>query len=217
MKLKFSVALLSSVLVAVSYAADAVEHSSAELAVTAQHGISEKVVPDSFEGAAEYRSRKAALESQLQSMAGKKLKEFTPEVFATMLEDGIQIAQLGLNIFDRLPEIAGQINQRLVKLESRVQSKNALIPWRELVALMHEIKGYPKGYWDEFKFDMDFVLRSVELQPQVVAAHGYTLSQNEHWSEVSSRAGHVALPFELMTKYEELQYCIGESINQSIG
>lgn len=199
MRLKFSALLLSSILASVSYGAEINEAAGVE---TVQHVISQKVVPDGFEGTGEYRSRRAALESRLHSFQGQKLKVFTPEIFAEMLEEGVQITELGLHIFEKLPTIAGQINERLASLESRIKSKNALITWRELAALMQEIKGFPEYYWNEFKFDMGHALRSSELQPQVVAAHENTLSQSERWIKVNSRASNLDFPYNLTTEYE---------------
>lgn len=186
MKLKLSVVLLSSVLASVSFASDIAVTGGAisEQAASTQMEVFSKVVSDSFEGAGEYRARRAALESRLQSFQGQKLKVFTPEIFAGMLEEGIRIAELGLQIFKKLPTIAGQINERLTNLESRIKSKNALISWRELVSLGGELDSYPVNYWNEFKFDMSFALRSGELQSQVVAAHEYTLTNNERWRGV---------------------------------
>jgi len=131
-----------------------------------------KTIPDSFEGAGEYRSRRAALECRLQSMQGKKLKEFTPpEVFAKMLAEGVSVAELGMDIFGRLPAIAAKINQQLSELGTKIASKNAAVPWRELLLLIQEVDMCRKPYWNEFKFDMDDIFRGVELQPQVVLAH----------------------------------------------
>ncbi len=218
MKLKFTAVLLSSVLASFSFASDVAEPSGsiAGKTASAHMEVFSKVVPYSFESAGEYRLRRAKLESQLATMKGQKLKVFTPEIFSGMLEEGIQIAQLGLQIFEKLPTIAGQINERLANLESRIQSKNALISWRELVSLRRELESYPENYWNEFKFDIEHALRSSELQPQVVAAHRYTLSQSERWTEVNSRVINIALPFYLMTEYESLIYRLGKSIDQLV-
>ncbi|QOL19647.1 hypothetical protein [Candidatus Bodocaedibacter vickermanii] len=213
MRLKFTAILLSSVLAFVSYGAEINEAAGVE---TVQYAVHQKVVPDSFEGTAEYRSRRAVLESRLHSFQGKKLKVFTPEIFAEMLEEGVQIAELGLHIFEKLPTIAGQINQRLTSLESRVKAKNALISWRELAALMQEIKGFPEHYWNEFKFDMGHALRNCELQSQVVAAHGYTLNQSERWTEVNSRASNLDFSYNLTTEYAWVQHSLVQSIDQLV-
>ena len=88
MTLKITTVLLSSVLASASYASEGVERSPTEIAVP-QQGVIQKAVPDNFEGAGEYRTRRASLESQLKSMEGKKLKEFTPEIFANLCAVGV--------------------------------------------------------------------------------------------------------------------------------
>ena len=178
--------LLSSVLASFSFASDVAEPSGsiAGKTASAHFEVFSKVVPDSFEGAGEYRLRRAELESQLATMKGQKLKVFTPEIFAGMLEEGIRIAQLGLQIFEKLPTIAGQINEHLLNLESRIQSKNALISWWELVSLRRELDSYPENYWNEFKFDIHTVLQGADLLRQVFVAHEYTLRNSDSWRGV---------------------------------
>jgi hypothetical protein len=92
MTLKITALLLSSVLASASYASEGVERSPTEIAVP-QQGVIQKAVPDNFERAGEYRTRRASLESQLKSMEGKKLKEFTPEIFADMLTEAVGVAR----------------------------------------------------------------------------------------------------------------------------
>ena len=217
MRLKFTAILLSSVLVSVSYGAEINEAAGVE---TVQHVISQKVVPDSFEGVGEYcfksiaefRSRRAAVESKLHSFQGQGLEVFTPEIFAEVLEEGIQIAELGLYIFEKLPTVQGHINERLTSLESRMKSENDLISWRELAALIREIKGYPDVYWDEFKLDIEQALRSSKLQPQVFAAHAYTLNQSERWVDVNNKVMNIDFRLDLKTEYGHLIYRINESM-----
>jgi predicted component of type VI protein secretion system len=187
MKIKFTDLLLSSVLASTSYASsDLKESAGAKVEQSAGKVVRvfPKTIPDTFEGVGDYRACRSDLESLLQSFQGQKLKVFAPEVFAGMIDEGVQIAELGLQIFERLPTIARQVNERLADFESRIKSKNALISWGELADLVQESKEYPQNYWDEFKFDMEVALRSATLQPQVVAAHEYALNQSERWREI---------------------------------
>lgn len=218
MILKFSAVLLSSVLASASFACDVTDPGAlvAEQTTQAQVQISSKLIPDAFEGAGEYRSRRVAFESRLQLFQGQRLKVFTPEIFAGMLEEGIQIAELGLHIFEKLPTIFVQINSGLFNFESRIKSKNALISWRELVLLAAEYKKYPASYWEEFKFDIGNALQNSNLQPQVVAAHEYTLNQSERWNEIKNRAMWLNLEYDVISDYQDLIYRIGDVLDQLV-
>lgn len=170
MTLKITAVLLSSVLASASYASEGGEVMAMEtIQPTSRivHALP-KTIPDSFEGVGEYRARRAALESRLKSFEGQKLKVFTPEIFAEMLAEGVSIAELGIDIFGRLPAIAAKINQQLSELGTKIASKNATIPWRELLLLIQEVDMCRKPYWNEFKFDMDDIFRGVERWNQKI-------------------------------------------------
>lgn len=209
MKLKLTAALLSSVLTSASYAADGVVATEVEVV---QRATPQKAVPDCFEGAGEYRERRATLERQLKSMEGKKLKEFTPEIFDSMLTEAIGIASLGLDIFGKLQNIEAQINEQLKVFIERIKSFNALISWRDLFDLAQLYPVYTSEYWNEFVFEFNDILAKADLQAQVKAAHEYTLQHSQEWNKIRKQRSH----FSGWSTYNELKNAYQSTLTRLI-
>lgn len=213
MTLKFTAILLSSVLASASYAADEVTVAGTEIVVPSQ-AVIQRVVPDSFERAGKYRVRRAALESRLKSFEGKKLKEFTSEIFAGMLTEAIDVAKLGFHVAERLPELTDSIHQDLSALESTLESRNALISWRDLRALTQAVDMYRTPYWKEFQLDMEDLLRKANLQPQVFSAHRYVLKNHEGWKNIEGGWNNFER-FSLYEHYSAIEKC-SDGLNELI-
>jgi hypothetical protein len=201
---KITVFLLSILMTSVIQASSEIDRACDTKVQQKQNQQIEQAVPDDFERAGEYRVRRATLESQLTSMQGKKLKEFTPEIFAGMLAEAVEIAKLGVNIFEKLTTIAPRINQQLKTFTARMNSYNALIPWSDLFDLTRLYSVYNRGYWLEFVFEFSKTVGAAKLQEQVKAAHMHFLEQNPDWLGVVE--SYKRLSFNGESEYNILRY-----------
>lgn len=217
MKLKLSTLLLSTLITPIHFAATGVEQDSQK--ETGDHSslvcVNTQLGHNSLACVTEFRARRAALESRLSEIGGEKLKVFTPQIFAEMLSEGIAIGYLGLEILEKLPELISEYNQRLKNLESRIKSKNALIPWRELKSFYDEFSKYKDNFWNEFVFDFDQLVRQSSMQSQVKAAHEQTLSESKEFSEFCSQLrSRGAIPESLRNEFVNLCYSCKDKLNR---